>query len=279
MEKEFVQKLQKTAVSMRMDLLEMFGCDGMRSGHWGGSSSICEVMAALYFYKMKYDPQNPDWPERDYLIMSKGHSVPAQYAALTELGCIDRKELKTFKHLGSILTGHPEMDKTPGIEANTGSLGMGLSIGLGISLGKRLDGDSNKVYVIIGDGELDEGQVWEAAMAISAFKLNNIRVIVDCNNVQASGPLEKVMPSGSIRSKWEAFGWHVIDVDGHDIESICGGLDEADTIEQPVVILAHTVKGKGVSFAENNASYHNYVFTPEAMDKAKAEIKEWLEKF
>lgn len=278
MEKEVVHKLQKIAVNMRMDLLEMFGCDGMRSGHWGGSSSLCEIMASLYFYKMKYNPENPDWSEKDYIIMSKGHSVPAQYAALAELGCISKDEFKNFKHLGSILTGHPEMDKTPGIEANTGSLGQGLSIGLGIALGNRLNNKDNKVYVIVGDGELNEGQIWEAAMAISAFKLDKIRVIVDCNNLQASGTLNQVMPSGNIRSKWEAFGWQVIEADGHDPESICNVLDEADTIEQPVAILAHTVKGKGLSFAENNAGFHNHTFAPEVMEKAKAEIGAWLEK-
>ncbi len=270
------RKLQKTAVQMRMDLLEMFGCDGMRSGHWGGSSSLCEIMACLYFYKMNYKPEIPDWEGRDYLIMSKGHSVPAQYAALIEAGFINREEMQHFKCCGSCLSGHPEMDRTPGVEANTGSLGMGLSIGLGVAMGERLNGKDNHVYVILGDGELNEGQVWEAAMAAPAFGLNHLTAIVDCNGFQASGSLAEVMPSGDIRAKWEAFGWNVFEVNGHDVVEICDALDKASLVSGPAVILAHTVKGKGLSFAENSASFHNATFTPEQYEQAVNEIGNWL---
>ncbi len=271
-------EMQKTAVRLRLDLLEMFGCDGMRTGHWGGSSSLCEIMTALYWYKMKNDPSDPEWADRDYLIMSKGHSVPAQYAALCERGYFPREELARFKFFGTMLSGHPEMDRTPGVEANTGSLGQGLSVGLGLGLAFRQDNRSNKVYVIVGDGEQNEGQIWEAAMAIAAFGLTNVRVIVDCNGVQSTGPVADVLPNTQIPEKWSSFGWKVFTCDGHNVQEICEALDRMDEADSPAVLLAKTVKGKGVSFTEGLASFHNYAFKPEEYAAAKQELAAWLAK-
>ncbi|MGI6285128.1 transketolase [Neomoorella humiferrea] len=252
--------LQRKAARIRRDIVDMVAPP--KVGHLGGAASCAEIVTVLYFYKLRHDPQNPGWPARDRFIMSKGHSALAQYAALAECGYFPREELRRNKELGCILQGHPDMGKTPGIEANTGSLGQGLSIGLGLALAGKLDKAPYRVYVLLGDGELAEGQVWEAAMAAAAYRADNLVAIVDNNKVQATGPIRERMDMGELKKKWEAFGWYVLEVDGHDVGAIALALDAAEEIcGQPVVIIARTVKGKGIPFAENNAAYHNASMT------------------
>src|SRR5512139_3791666 len=202
-----IRKLERIALQLRFDLIEMIGQG--KFGHLGGSSSLAEIAACLYFHAMRYDPKNPKDPDRDRFLLSKGHCVLIQYAALAELGVVPREELKKVKTLQGCLQGHPDMDHTPGIEAVTGSLGMGLSIGLGMALGFRLDGRSSRVYVVMGDGELSEGQIWEAAMATAAYKVDSITGIIDLNHVQATGPTREILNIPEIAEKWRAFGWEV----------------------------------------------------------------------
>jgi transketolase len=257
-----IQRLERIALQLRFDILEMLGVG--KAGHLGGSSSLAEIAACLYFHAMRYNPANPRDPERDRFLLSKGHSVLIQYAALVELGVISRKELKKVKTLDCCLQGHPDMDHTPGIEAVTGSLGMGLSIALGMVLGLRLDGRKNRVYAIMGDGELSEGLIWEAAMAAAAYKADNLVGIVDCNRIQATGPTREIFDIPDVARKWESFGWEVMTIDGHDVRQILDALKKANAvIGRPAVIIAETVKGKGFSFAEHNAAFHNGILTEE----------------
>jgi transketolase len=267
-----IQKLERLALQLRFDLLEMMGVG--KAGHLGGSSSIAEIVACLYFHAMRYNPSDPKDPERDRFLLSKGHCVLTQYAALVELGVIPREELKKTKTLDGCLQGHPDMDQTPGIEAVTGSLGMGLSIALGMALGLRLDGCSNRVYVIMGDGELSEGQIWEAAMAAAAYKTDNITGIVDFNHVQATGPTKEVLNIPDLGKKWKAFGWEVLKIDGHNIRQILKALEKAKQVTgRPTVIIAETVKGKGFSFAENNAAFHNGILTEDLHRQALSDLQ------
>jgi transketolase len=272
---ETVATLRMTALRLRLDLLEMIGVG--RAGHLGGSSSLAEIVAVLYFHKMRFDPHNLRDPERDRFLLSKGHAVLIQYAALAELGVFPRIELQRVKCLGGILQGHPDMDATPGIEAVTGSLGQGLSIATGLALGLRLDGRGSRVYVIMGDGELAEGQLWEAAMAAYRFGVDNLTGIVDRNRIQASGPTREIFEIPSIEEKWTSFGWNVITVDGHDVAAVIHALDAADKNKgRPTVIVANTIKGKGISFAENNAAFHNAVLTEEQHRQAVAELEQQM---
>ena len=242
-------------------------------GHLGGSCSSAEIVAALYFHKMKHDPANQGMRDRDRFLLSKGHAALVQYAALAEAGYFPKEELKKVKSLGAMLQGHPDMTKTPGIEANTGSLGQGLSIAGGMALGLRLDGLPSKVYVLIGDGELAEGQIWEAAMSAAYYKLDNVVAIVDRNNLQATGPISERFDTNPVSPKWAAFGWAVIEIDGHDIGAILSAFEQADKIKgKPTVIIAQTVKGKCISFAENNPAFHNGLMTPEQWEIAKADL-------
>jgi transketolase len=267
-----VRRLERLALQLRFDILEMLGVG--KAGHLGGSSSMAEVVACLYFQTMRYDPRNPRDPQRDRLLLSKGHCVLVQYAALAELGVIPREELKRVKTLHGILQGHPDCEFTPGIEAVTGSLGMGLSIGLGMALGLRVDRSASRVYVVMGDGELSEGQIWEAAMAAAAYKVDNLTGIVDLNHVQATGPTREILDIPDIARKWEAFGWDVQTIDGHDVRQILGALDCARRVKgRPAVIVAETVKGKGFSFAEHNAAFHNGILTDELYHRALAELE------
>lgn len=269
--KEEVKVLKEKANLMRLDIVEMIGHG--KVGHLGGSCSSADVVAALYFYKMKLDAKNPKFPGRDRFLLSKGHAALVQYAALAEAGFFQKEELYKVKELGAMLQGHPDMTKTPGIEANTGSLGQGLSIACGIALGLRLDESTNKVYVIIGDGELAEGQIWEAAMAASYYEMDNLVAILDRNRLQATGAIVDRFNTNPINSKWEAFGWHIIEIDGHDMEQICNALDKADEIKgKPVIIIANTVKGKCISFAENNAAFHNGSMTSEQYCQAVKDL-------
>jgi len=253
---EQVKHLENMAKRIRYDIVRMVGCG--KTGHIGGSCSIADVIAVLYFHKMKHDPKNPKLPDRDRIILSKGHSALVQYAALAEAGYFPEAELYNLKKLGAKLQGHPDMGRTPGIEANTGSLGQGLSIAAGMAAGAKLDKVGYKVYCIIGDGEIAEGQIWEAAMSAAFYKLDNLVVILDFNHIQATGFVVDRFDTNPIAEKWKAFGWNVIEIDGHDVAEIVRAFDQADhTKDTPTMIIADTIKGKGIPFAENNVAYHN----------------------
>ncbi len=270
-DKETVEHLNKVARTLRRDVVISVGLDV--PGHIGGSNSSADIVTALYFYKMKHDPQNPDMPDRDRFLLSKGHVAILQYAALAESGYFPTEDLKHTKEIGSYLQGHPDVRKTPGIEAGTGSLGQGLSIGLGMALGQKLDHIDRKTYVLLGDGEIAEGQVWEAAMAASAYHADNLVAIVDSNRLQANGRIKERFDSGNIAAKFLSFGWNVMEIDGHNMEEILSALDRADDVKGvPTVIIAHTVKGKGLSFAENVVSYHNGMLTEETYRQALEEL-------
>lgn len=269
--KEVVKEIEKRALALRNDIVDIIGVG--KVGHLGGSCSCADIVAALYFYKMKTNPDDPHNADRDRFLLSKGHAALVQYAALAEKGFFPMEELSKVKTLGSMLQGHPDMTKTPGVEANTGSLGQGLSIANGMALGLKLDKSQRKVYVIMGDGEIAEGQIWEAAMAAANFKTDNLVAILDRNNLQATGPVKERFDSGDIISKWRAFGWEVIEIDGHNMEEILVALDQADQIkEKPTIIIANTVKGKGVSFAEDVVAFHNGSLTQEQYNIAKQDL-------
>ncbi|WP_319241509.1 transketolase [uncultured Propionivibrio sp.] len=270
-----VKELKRKAQQLRYNVLDMIGV-GV-AGHWGGSSSLAEAMAVLYFHAMKLDPANPRHPDRDRLLLSKGHAALIQYAALCEVGYVPREELKRVKELNGLLQGHPDLS-IPGIEAVTGSLGQGLSIGVGMALAFRLDRKANHVYVIMGDGEQSEGQLWEAAMAAANFKVDNLTAFLDWNKIQATGRTEDIFNIPDLDQKWRAFGWEVIVTDGHDIGKIIGAIDQAKTVKgKPTLIILDTIKGKGVSFAENVATYHNGIFDAAKFDAAKQELAAQLE--
>lgn len=266
-----VKRLRSMAMQLRADVVEMIGVG--KAGHLGGSVSLGEIVATLYFHQMRFDPKRITDPNRDRFLLSKGHAVLIQYAALIELGVIPRAEIKQVKTLAGLLQGHPDMAKTPGMEAVTGSLGQGLSIGVGMALGLRLDQRPSRVFVIMGDGELSEGQLWEAAMAAPRFQVDNLTGIVDRNRVQATGPTKDIFDIPNIEQKWEAFGWHVITVNGHDVAAVIAALEAAEKMKgRPTVIVADTVKGKDISFAENNAAFHNGIMTEEQYRQAMAEL-------
>ena len=255
--------LKKMAIQIRANIIEMIPPG--KVGHLGGSSSIADVLSVLYFERMKnLDPKNPKNPNRDRLIFSKGHAVLAQYAALVELGYFDREELHKVKTLNGTLQGHPDIDKTPGLEAVTGSLGQGLSISGGMAMALKLDKSDSKVFCVCGDGELSEGQIWEAAMSCANYKLDNLCLFVDKNSVQASGTTKEVFPIERIADKFEAFGWNVIEIDGHSIKEIREAIKKADNTKGlPTVIVAKTIKAKGFPFAEGKCQYHNAALTEE----------------
>jgi transketolase len=263
--------LRKQAKLVRVEILKMLTLAG--SGHTGGSLSAADIVTALYFSKMRYKPDDPGWKERDRFILSKGHAAPLLYAVLAMAGYFDRSVLKTLRKLGSPLQGHPCSRVLPGVEISTGSLGQGLSVSNGIAIGLKMDNLSSRVYCLLGDGEIQEGQVWEAAMTAAHYKLDNLCAIVDLNGLQIDGPVSKVKAIEPVASKWSAFGWNVIDIDGHDIKEILEALDEAETVKgRPSVILAHTIKGKGVSFFEGKVEYHGISPTPEELEKALEEM-------
>jgi len=265
-----INELKRMALQLRCDVLEMIGVG--KAGHWGGSSSLAETMAVLYFHSMKVDKSNPKSPERDRLLLSKGHAALIQYAALYELGYFPRAELQKVKSLDGLLQGHPDLS-VPGIEAVTGSLGQGLSLGVGMALALRLDKKPNRVYVIMGDGEQSEGQLWEAAMAASNFKVDNLTAFLDWNKIQATGRTEDIFNIPSLDKKWSAFGWEVITVDGHNVEKIIATIDQAKTIKgKPTLIILDTIKGKCVSFAENTPTYHNGIFDDAKYAQAMKEL-------
>ena len=259
---------------VRRQVVKMIANAG--AGHPGGSLSATDIVVCLYHRLMRIDPARPEWADRDRFVLSKGHSCPAVYATLANKGYFDPAHLMTFDHVDSILQGHPDMTKTPGIDMSTGSLGQGLSAAIGMALGARLRGSGFHTYVLLGDGELQEGQIWEAAMAAAKFGLDNLTAIVDVNALQLVDAVEVIMPtcvpSGE---KWRAFGWHVLEMDGHDVADILRTLDEARKhTGAPTVVLARTVKGKGVSFMENNVAWHSRGLTPEELDLALQDLGE-----
>ena len=273
MNKATAEKLRQKAKRVRAGVVEALGIG--KPGHLGGSMSAAEFVATLYYYKMNIDPKNPKKPDRDRFIMSKGHAVLAQYAALADLGYYPWEELSRTKTLGGLLQGHPEIT-TPGIEANTGSLGQGISLGVGLCLGARRDQASWRVFVVTGDAELAEGQIWEAATSAAHYGLDRLRVLVDANGISAMGRVcdrYNVGDADAIAAKFAAFGWNAKVVDGHDVEAIGDALDAADQVKgKPSAIVGRTIKGKGVSFAENTNAYHNKDMTEETRAKALAEI-------
>ena len=251
-----VAELERIARRVRFHIVRMMGIG--QKGHLGGSCSLADVVTALYFSKMRHDPADPRWPDRDRFLLSKGHAALVQYAALAECGYFPLEALETAKALGSILQGHPDLKSTPGIEANTGSLGQGLSIACGLAAGLRIDGRASRVYCAVGDGEMAEGQIWEAGMAAAHFKLDNLTAILDRNRLMATGPIAERFETGPLDEKWRAFGWHVLEIDGHDMAAILDALDAVDGIRgRPKMIIARTIKGCGLAFAENKAAFHN----------------------
>lgn len=263
------KSLEDHARVIRRHIVKMIAKAG--SGHPGSSLSAVDLLVALFYNKLRHNPQLPKWPDRDRFILSKGHGCPALYAVLAEQGYFSVDKLGTLRQFGSMLQGHPCMKKTPGIEISGGSLGQGLSVGLGIALAARLDKKDYRTYVMLGDGEIEEGQVWEAAMAASHYKADNLCAIIDQNGLQIDGFIHDIMSPHPIPDKWRGFGWHVIEIDGHDYPSILKAYDDAEKIKgQPTVIIAKTIKGKGVPFMENQVDWHGKAPTKEEAERALA---------
>ncbi len=278
LDKENLQMLGKKAAQIRWHLLQMFSYG--KAHHFGGSLSCVELVTALFFYKMNYSIENCKSPDRDRFIMSKGHSVPTQYVALAMLGIIPFEELPTIKQVGTRLQGHPDIKKLPWLEAPTGSLGQGLSYANGIALAARMDGLTFNIFLILGDGEMQEGQIWEAAMSTSHYKLKNVCIIVDRNRFQSQGEVDSMMSIEPLQEKLSAFGWRSVHVDGHNLAEICQALDLVNgKQERPIAIVADTVKGKGISFMEDTFKYHNLNLTKDQFKQAEKEIKEKLSMF
>ncbi|MCD6299009.1 MAG: transketolase, partial [Thermoplasmata archaeon] len=244
------------------------------SGHPGGSLSIADILSCLYFHEMRHDPKNPKWPGRDRLVLSKGHAAPALYAALAMSGYFPVEELKNLRKTGHFLQGHPCMKKVPGVDMSTGSLGQGLSAAIGMAIAGKLDKKDYRVFVIMGDGEMDEGQVWEAAASASHHSLDNLIAILDRNGLQIDGHTEEILNIEPIQWRWRAFGWDVIEVDGHNIEEILDAIHEADRNAKPTLIIAYTIKGKGVSFMEGSLSFHGKPPSKEQYIKAMSELNQ-----
>ncbi len=266
-----LQELELKAETVREDIIRMLEAAG--SGHSAGPLGLADIFTALYFDILKHNPKDPDWDERDILLLSNGHTVPVRYAAMANAGYFERAELQTLRKFGSRLQGHPERLKLPGMETTSGPLGCGLSQAAGIALAMRMNQDHHRwVYVVMGDGELDEGNIWEAAMLASKYKLSNIIGIIDRNNIQIDGPTESVMPLESLKGKWESFGWHVIEIDGNNIEAIIDACSMARAVvEKPVMIIAHTIPGKGVDFMEYDFTWHG---KPPDHEQAKEALHE-----
>lgn len=266
-----VDKLKEIARELRIDILKML--HKARSGHTGGSLSCIDILTSLYFSKMRYKKEDPAWPERDRFILSKGHAAPALYAVLARIGHCPNDDLMTLRQVGSRLQGHPDCKSIAGIEVSTGSLGQGLSMANGIALGMKLDNSQARVYCLLGDGECQEGQVWEAAMTASHYRLDNLCAIVDNNGLQIDGAVKDVKGIEPLTEKWRAFGWNVISADGHDFDSLLPALDRAEgTKDKPTVIVASTVKGKGVSIFEGKAKYHGVPPSDEELAVALKEL-------
>ena len=266
-----IEELEIKAEEIREDIIRMLEKAG--SGHSAGPLGLADIFTALYFSVLKHDPAKPDWKERDILLLSNGHCVPVRYATMAHAGYFEKSELMTLRQFGSRLQGHPERLKLPGLENTSGPLGCGLSQACGMSLAMRMNNDNFRwIYVVLGDGEQDEGNIWEAAMLAAKYKLHNIVAVTDRNNIQIDGPTEQIMPLEDLRSKWEAFGWYVIEVDGNNIEAFIDACSMARAIvEKPVMIIAHTVPGKGVDFMEYDFHWHG---KPPDHEQAKIALKE-----
>ena len=266
-----VEELQGIAKQIRRHIIEMTGA--AKSGHPGGSLSAVEILVTLFYDVMRHDPANPKWPDRDRFILSKGHAAPVLYSVLAETGYTPVDQLKTLRRLGSIYQGHPDARFIPALEASTGSLGLGLSLGIGMGLAARLDHRPTRVYVVLGDGEIQEGQIWEAAMSAAFHKVDNVVAIVDYNRIQLDGFVQDIMELEPLTEKWQSFGWHTLNVDGHDISALQSAFAEAAATKgKPTALIAHTVKGKGVSFMENNPKFHGVAPTPTEVEQALKEL-------
>ena len=274
MEAALKKELKITACKVRMGIIE--GVHSAKAGHPGGSLSCADILTYLYFAHMNVDPKNPKMPNRDRLVLSKGHAAPALYSVLAQKGYFEVETLKTLRQIGSILQGHPDMKHIPGVDMSTGSLGQGISCAVGMALSSKHFGDNYNVYTVLGDGEIEEGQVWEAAMFAANKKLSNLTAFVDYNNLQIDGTIEEVNSAYPIDEKFKAFNWHTITIDGHDFEQIENALKEAATVDKPVAIIANTVKGKGVSFMENQCGWHGVAPNDEQYEQAMSELKNAL---
>lgn len=268
-----IEDLERKAQDLRQDVIRML--ERAKSGHSAGPLGLADIFSALFFDILKYDPARPDWDQRDIFILSNGHCAPIYYAAMAEAGYFDKKELMTLRQFGSRLQGHPERTKLPGLETTSGPLGSGLSQAAGMALAMRMNNDMHRwIYTVMGDGELNEGIVWEAAMLAGKYKLNNIIGIVDRNNIQIDGPTESVMPLEDLKAKWESFGWHVLETDGNNIEAFIDACAMARAIvEKPIVIIAYTVPGKGVDFMEYDFRWHGAPPNQEQATKALYELR------
>ena len=272
MDESLRKDLEKKACKVRMGVID--GVYNAKSGHPGGSLSICDILTYLYFARMHIDPKNPKMEDRDRLVLSKGHCAPALYSVLAQRGFFDPEELKKLRHIGAMLQGHPDMKHIPGVDMSSGSLGQGISAACGIALSGKIASSSYKVYCILGDGEIEEGQVWEAAMFAAHYKLDNLVAVVDNNGLQIDGKITDVMSPMPIDKKFESFGWHVITVDAHDFNALERAFDEAEKISgQPVAIIQKSVKGKGVSFMENQVGWHGKAPNEEEYKSAMAELQ------
>ena len=271
--KDLINNINEMTKRMRKNILDMSLSAGSESSHFGGGLSIVEITATLFGGIMNYDAKNPEWEERDRFILSKGHGVLGFYTALHEIGLIPKDDLMTFEKTNSYLLGHPVMNRKKGIEFSNGSLGMGLSVGIGVALAAKKKEKNYKVYVLIGDGECNEGSIWEAAMAAPNFKLNNIISIIDRNNLQQTGTNKEIMSVGNIAEKWRSFGWNVIELDGHNIEELYNAFRKERNSTKPLAIIANTIKGKGFSFSENNNDWHHKVMSKSQYELAIKELK------
>jgi len=270
-QERLIKNLEKKANIIRRYIVEMIS--NAEGGHIGGALSIADIMAVLYFYILRIDPENPEWEDRDRVVLSKGHASAAWYAALAERGYFPKEELLTFDHINSRLQGHPDMNKTPGVDMSSGSLGQGISAALGMALAARYLEKTYRTFVILGDGETQEGQVWEAAMTAAHYKLDNLIVILDYNKLQLFGQTNTIMNIEPVIEKWQAFGWNTIEINGHRINEITQALEEAVKFEgKPTIIVAHTIKGKGVSFMENKVEWHSLAPTEEQAKQALKEL-------
>ena len=277
MEANFKKQLEEIACKVRIGIIE--GVHAAKAGHPGGSLSIAEILTYLYFKEMNIDPKDPKNPKRDRFVLSKGHAAPALYATLALRGFFPVDELITLRQIGSRLQGHPDMKNIPGVDMSTGSLGQGISTAVGMALSSKHFGDNYNVYTILGDGEIEEGQVWEAAMFAANKNLSNLTAFIDLNNLQIDGTIDEVNSAKPVDKKFEAFGWHVITIDGHDYDAIEAALQEAKTIDKPVAIIANTTKGKGVSYMENAVNWHGAAPNDELYAVAMEELTAALAAF
>ena len=268
-----IKNIKNFAFQVRKNILEMAVAAGAGSAHFGGALSITEIVATLFAYQMKIDKKNPKWEERDRFILSKGHACLAYYAALCEVGYISNNELKTFEQNDTNLLGHPVINRDLGIDFSNGSLGMGLSLGIGVAISSKRKKKNFNVYVIVGDGECNEGSIWEGAMAAPNFNLDNLYVIIDKNNFQQTGSNKEIMNVGNLKDKWSSFGWHTVELDGHNVKDLYNFFQENKNIKKPKAIIANTIKGKGFSFSENNNDWHHSILSKSFYEKAIKELK------